>query len=113
MIEREGFFQFLWYLVCLFWFWWEIIKSGYLIPVFVMYCLSFGLLGRYAYKLLLRLGYNPQREKKALKKNVLNVLILGGIVLLIVVLFTHLFYWISDLSKIPLTDNLIKIREYL
>ncbi len=113
MFEREGLFDFLWYVICLFWFWVEIVKSGYLIPVFTMYVVFFGLLGKCAWQLLLKLGYNPEREKKALKKNVLNWLILGVFALFIIIFFTNSFYWICDLSKIPLTENLIKIREYL
>ncbi|MFH2137255.1 MAG: hypothetical protein ABII88_01935 [Candidatus Omnitrophota bacterium] len=113
MFDKSGYMHFLGYLICCGWFILEIFKSGYLIPVFFMYVLSIGLLFRCVYNLLLKVGYNPQREKKELKKNFFYLIIFAGIAFVIILFFIWLFYRFCDLSKIPLTDNLIQIRTYL
>ena len=113
MFDIEGGFQLHGHIICIGWFLVEIFKSGYLIPIFLLYSGLVGFICYIFYKLFLKLGYNIEREKKQLKKNILNKIILAGLMFIAVFIFIGFFFKVCDMRNIALTDDLIQIKGYL
>lgn len=113
MFEVDGGYQLQGHIICIGWFLVEIFKSGYLILPFLMYSALVGFHCFIFYKLVLKLGYNLEREKKQLKKSIFNKIILAGVMFIAVFVFIIFFFKVCDMRGIALTDDLILIKGYL